>query len=142
MDQTNHIYTNILFDWFKNKENNKKNETPIKAHPTYKYNLSESTPLSPEDLKEYKQPHNGAFNQTIGKLLHIQQWSRRDLNYAISRLAVYAKSPTAMAFQALDYIMCYLHHHMHEPIFYPNKPIGPDEAITYKWSRQQQNSHP
>lgn len=107
-------------------------------YTSIKYEPFQCPPFSAEELEQYEKQYNRANNQIIGKLLHIQQWTQPDLNYVISHLPVYAKSLTSMAFQALDYIMCYLHHHMHEPIFYPNKPIGPDEAITYKWSRQQQ----
>ena len=46
-----------------------------------------------------------------------------------------------MAFQVLDYLMLYLHHHMHEPTFYPRKQIGPEELITYTWSRKQQSTY-
>ena len=106
----------------------------MKANPTYEYDLAQSLPLSHEDLPEYKKIYNGPFNHTSGKLLHVQQWTRPNLNFAISRLAVYTKSPTGMAFEALDYLISYLHHHMHEPIFYPAKPIGPEELITYTWA--------
>ena len=113
MDQTQYIYTNILLEWFKDKDNIKQNEIPIKAHPTYKYSLSESEPLLQEDLKTYERTYNSAYNRKIGKLLQIQQWSHPDLNYAISRLAVYSKNSTVMAFQVLDHLMSYLYHHMH-----------------------------
>ena len=115
----------------------KRHNHPIKAHPTYEYDIAQSQPLSPDELEHYEKKHNGPYKHIIGKLLHIQQWTRLDLNYAISLLAVYSKSPTPMAFQASDYLMIYLHHHMHEPIFYPSKSIGPDEAITYKWLKNQ-----
>ena len=141
IDQTRHIYENILEPWFKSNTNIKIHDNPINAHPTYEYELSQSPPLSPDDLQCFELTYNGAFNQTIGKLLHIQQWTRPDLNYAISRLAVFSKTPTAMAFQALNYLMSYLHHHMHEPIFYSNKPIGPDEIITYCWSNHQKSTY-
>ncbi len=141
IDQTRHIYTNILSDWFPKDTNIKQYDNPINVHPTYEYELSMSPPLSPEELKCYENKCHGAYNQTIGKILHIQQWTRPDLNYAVSRLAVYSKSPTAMAFQALDYLMSYLHHHMHEPIFYSSKPIGPDELITYCWSKHQTSTY-
>ena len=141
IDQTDHIYKNILTDWFQNDTQYQKHDNPIKAHPTYEHELSQSPPLSPEDLTMYEQKYHGAFNHTVGKLLHVQQWTRPDLNYAVSRLAVFTKSPTSMAFEALDYLMHYLHHHMHEPIFYPAKPIGPDELITYVWSPHQQQSY-
>ena len=141
IDQTQHTYTNILLEWYGNTQNMKCQDTPIKAHPTYKHGLAQSPPLSPSDLQEYETKYHGAFTQTIGKLLHIQQWTRTDLNYTISRLAVYTKTSTAMAFQALDHLIAYLKNHMHEPIFYPRKTIGPDELITYQWSNHQKSTY-
>ena len=107
----------------------------MKARTTHEYDLAQSPPLSSDDLEHYKKKYNRPYNQTIEKPFHIQQWTQRDLNYEISRLAVYAKYSTSIAFQAfqaLDHMMIYFHHHIHEPIFYPCKPIGPDEVITYK----------
>ena len=46
-----------------------------------------------------------------------------------------------MAFQALDHLMAYLYHHMHEPLFYSSKPIGPDELVTYHWSKKQTSTY-
>ena len=140
VDQTQHIYANIVLEWYNNNDT-KRTDTPIKAHPTYEHELAQSTPLPPTDLHEYETKYNGAFNQTIGKLLYIQQWTRPDLNYTISRLAVYTKSPTSMAFHALEHLITYLKHHLHEPIFYPAKPIGPDELVTYQWAKQQQSTY-
>ncbi len=141
VDQTNHIYNNILSDWSSHKINYQHHDNPMKAHPTYEYELSQSPPLSSKDLEAYEQKYHGAYNHTIGKLLHIQQWTRPDLNFTISRLATFVKSPTSMAFEALDHLISYLYHHMHEPIFYPRKSIGPDELITYQWSPKQQSNY-
>ena len=141
LDQTQHIHTNILATWFPTTSTVKHHDTPINAHPTYEYELAQCKPLTLNELKQYEEKYHGAYNQTIGKLLHIQQWTRPDINYAISRLAVFSKSPTSMAFHALDHLMQYLYHHMHEPIFYPRKPIGQDEHITYHWSPHQQSTY-
>ena len=141
VDQTQHIYSNILLDYFGEDNNIKRNDTPIKAQPTYEHDLAQCEPLQDTDLPHYESRYKGPFNHTIGKLLHIQQWTRPDLNYAISRLAVYAKSPTHMAFQAIDHLMVYLHTHMHEPIFYPTRKIGDDELITYNWSNNQKSTY-
>ena len=46
-----------------------------------------------------------------------------------------------MAFQALEHVITYLKQHMHEPIFYPTKPIGPGELITYQWSQHQTTTY-
>ena len=43
-------------------------------------------------------------------------------------------SSNIVAFQGVKRVMCYLHMHLHEPIFYPSSPIGNEEKITYNWS--------
>ena len=86
VDQTQHIYTNILLDWFKDNNNFKRHNNPIKAHPNYEYKLSQSQPLSMKDLQYYEAKYNGPYNHTIEKLLHIQQWRRPNLNPLISWL--------------------------------------------------------
>ena len=141
IDQTHRIYENILQQWFDNNTQYQKHDNNMKAHPRYEFNPSQSPPLSPEDIQAYERMYHGVFNKTIGQLLHIQQWTRPDRNFAISRLDVYTKSPTSMAFEALDYLMSYLRHHMHEPLFYPAKPIGPEELITYTWPKDQQSNY-
>ena len=74
-------------------------------------------PIPPSELHEYEKQFKGPFNVTVWKLLHVQQWTCPDINYAISRLVVFLKAPTAMAFEALDHLVQYLYHHMHEPFF-------------------------
>ena len=133
-----HITSNILQDYFSPGHVAKSVDTPIPANPTYEHTLANSLPLSPTELPAYEQKYHGPYNTTIGKLLHIQQWSRPDLNYTISRLAVFLKAPTALAFEALDHLMHYLLKHSHEPIFYPSSPLQDDEVITYNWSPTQQ----
>ena len=114
---------NILKDYFPPGYKAKAIDTPLPAHPTYKHALATSSPLSLDDLRQYEGQYHGPYNITISKLLHIQQWSRLDLNYVISRLAVFLKAPTAIAFKALDHLMNYLLNHLHEPIFYPSSPL-------------------
>ena len=82
----------ILLEWFDNKNNKKRQDTPIKAHPTYEDNLAQCPPFSQNDVQHCQIKYEGAYNQTIGKLLHIQEWTCPDINYTISRPAVYANS--------------------------------------------------
>ena len=141
IDQTQHIHKNVLSHYFPPGYNAKIVDTPIRADPTYEYVLGNSLPLSSTDLPEYEHRYHGPFNVTIGRLLHAQQWTRPDLNYAISRLAVFLKAPTALAFEALDHLMHYLLHHSHEPIFYPSRRLKDNEIITYQWSKTQHSSY-
>ena len=112
VDQTYHIYKNILSGYFDPGQNQKIIDTPIRANPTYERDLANHTPLSPTELQQYEKRYKGAYNVTIGKLLHIQQWTRPDLNYAISRLAVFLKAPTASSFEALHHFLEYLSQHI------------------------------
>ena len=41
----------------------------------------------------YETRYHGPFDHTIRKLLHIQQWTRQDISYAVTRLASFTKSP-------------------------------------------------
>ena len=46
-----------------------------------------------------------------------------------------------MVFQAIEHLMLYLSTHLHQPIFYPSKSIGPDEVVTYRWSKDQSSTY-
>ena len=67
------MYTEILSDWFKDENYFKQRDNHLKAHPTYEYDLAQCPPLSGEELQHYKITYRGTYNQTIGKLLNIQQ---------------------------------------------------------------------
>ena len=60
------------------------------------------TPISEIDLPDFIKKYHGASDHTIGQLLHIQQWTRADLNYTVSQLAVFLKSPTKTSFDDLQ----------------------------------------
>ena len=141
VDQTNYIYRNILSTYFSPGDTVAVIDTPICAKPTYESELGNRPPIPLSELEEYERKYKGPYNVTIGKLLHIQQWTRPDINYAISRLAVFLKAPTAMAFEALNHLLEYTYHHLHEPIFYPSRRLPPDEIITYNWSSSQQTKY-
>ena len=69
----------------------------------------------------YESRYHGLFNYTIGTLLHIPQWTRPNLNFALSRLACFTRAPNKLAFIALEHLMRYLYFHLHETILYPKK---------------------
>ena len=58
IDQTQHIYTNILSEWYDNPKITKKHDTPIKAHPTYEHDLAQCPPLTPTELQAYEQKYH------------------------------------------------------------------------------------
>ena len=126
VDQTYHIYKNILSEYFEPGHTTKIIDTPIRADPTFKHDLANSIPLSPEELRHYEDCYKGLYNVTIGKLLHIQQWTHPDLNYAISCPAVFLKAPSGLALKVSHHLVQYLHHHVHEPIF--------THHVNYHWT--------
>ena len=83
LDQTHHIYKNILSGYFEPGHTTKNIDTPIQVDPMFEHDLANSTPSSPEELRHYEDRYKGPYNVTIGKLLHIQQWtpSRSELCY-------------------------------------------------------------
>ena len=94
-----------------------------------------------DDLQLYESRYHGPFNHSIGKLLHIQQWTRPDITFSVTRLASFTKNPNKHAFLALEHLMHYLHTHSHEPIFYPRQRLGPEHPITYKFSQKQSSTY-
>ena len=47
------------------------------------------------------------------------------------------KSPNKYAFLALECLLQYIHTHKHEAMFYPAKPIRPDQTIKHILSKIQ-----
>ncbi len=141
IDQTNHIHSNILTSWFEDGHSPKITNTPFPTDTTFECDLSQSPPLDGDDLVMYESRYHGAFNHTIGKLLHIQQWTRYDLHYAVTRLASFTRNPNKYAFLALEHLIRYIHSHLHEPIFYPRCTIHGTESIQYNFSSKQSQTY-
>ena len=142
LDKTYHIYKIILSSYFLFDHVARIVDTHICAKSMYETNLANAKPLSTSELQKYEEQYNGPFNVTIGKLLHVQQLTGPDvMNYTISRLAVFLKAPTTMAFEVLNHLMECSYQHISEPIFYPSQPLIPEEIITYNWSLLQQTSY-
>ena len=141
IDQTHHITSKILSSWFDNGHSTKITNSPFPTDSTFEYDLSQSPPLTDDDLLKYESRYHGAFNHSIGKLLHIQQWTRFDINYAVTRLASFTRNPNKYAFIALEHLMQYIHSHVHEPIFYPRRKINGHEQIQYKFSTKQSKEY-
>ena len=141
IDQTTHINTKILDQWFNNGHTPKTVNTPYPTDKDFELDLSAAPVLDEDTLQIYETRYHGPFNHTIGKLLHVQQWTRQDINFAVTRLAAFTRNPNKPAFQALEHLLFYIHTHAHEPIFYPRLPLGPPQTITYRFSTSQSQQY-
>ena len=105
IDQTTHITTKILEQWFNHGHMTKIVNTPYPTDSTFELELSTDIPLDEETMSKYEMRYHGPFNHTIGKVLHIQQWTQQDINFAVTRLAAFTRNPTKTSFQALEHLM-------------------------------------
>ena len=137
IDQTKRITTKILDQWFQQGHPTKIVNTPYPTDNNFELDLTTAPSLDSETLQQYETRYHGPFNHALGKILHIQQWTRHDINFAVTRLAAFTKNPNKLAFHALEHLMWYLHTHSHEPIFYPRRPMGPPQTIKYQFSHTQ-----
>ena len=91
-------------------------------------------PLSTTKLWQYEKWYSRPFNVTVGKLLHIQQWTCSDLTHAISRLELFLKAHLRHRITLWNiYIIMYI-----GQFFSPYRPNINEEIITYDWSPKQQ----
>ena len=100
IDQTNHI-SNILSTWIDEGHEMKVVNFPFPTDSTFEQDLSQSPALDENELRCYEKRYHGAFNHTLGKLLHIQQWTRADIIFAVTRLASFTCNRNKPAFLAL-----------------------------------------
>ena len=141
IDQTNHIHSKILLPWIQHYKPLRITNTPFPTDSDFELDLSQSPALHGSDLQLYEARYHGPFNHTIGQLLHIQQWTRPDINYAVSRLASFSRNPNKPAFLALEHLIFYIRSHLHEPIFFPITYLSPNQPITYSFSRKQSTTY-
>ena len=80
-------------------------------------------------ILNYGSYFHGPFNDTNGKLLHIQQWTYPDIAFSSTHLRSYSKNPNKPAFLAVEKMLQYLYTNSHHPIFYPQTPKGPNQSI-------------
>lgn len=119
LDQSQHILQNILRAWFPLNGKIKKVHTPFDHDPSFEINIG-TTPAIPQDeIPNYEKDYNGEYRHIIGKLLHIQKWTRGDLSFTVASLASFNTSPSKYLFYNLKRAIRYLHSHPHEPIFCP-----------------------
>jgi hypothetical protein len=137
-DQTKHIKSQILDSYFKNTSST---SIPHKAYPFpleghFEQLLFEAPPLTDIDLQCVEEKYGTSFNHQVGKLMHITTISRPDLSYACMRFSGYMACPNEPIFSALHHCLCYLYHHPHLPIMYPNKWISTSGGSMHPfWSK-------
>ena len=122
IDQTHHIRTSILDNWFKptKTERLKSADTPYRTDSQYEKDLQEQLPATGTQLAKLEKDHGGKFNALIGQFLHIEQVTRFELGFPVTRLAQYNAAPNAASFAGLKRIARFLATHPHTPIFYPS----------------------
>jgi hypothetical protein len=123
-DQSQHINNTILSEYFKDIPTSTipKQVFPFPINATFERTLYESPPLSGIDLVNATKRFRFSFGHIVGELMHIATVSRPDLAYCVMRYSGYMACPNLPIFEALHSTMCYLYHHPHLPIMYPNKP--------------------
>ena len=98
-------------------------DTPYRTDAEYERSLAEFLPAQGPELEKLQLEHGGKFNALIGQFLHVEQVSRPELGFAVSRLAQFNVAPNAAAFQGLKRMARYLATHLHAPIMYPAQSI-------------------
>ena len=133
-DQTHHIKTTIIEKWFpKGKaEVIKTADTPYRTDAEYERSLAEFLPAQGPELEKLQLEHGGKFNALIGQFLHVEQVSRPELGFTVSRLAQFNVAPNAASFQGLKRMARYLATHLHAPIMYPAQNIKLYQRIRWE----------
>ena len=148
IDQTQHIKITIIDRFFPptRTERLKSVDTPYRTDGEYERALAEALPATGQELKALEDQYGGTFHSIIGMFLHVEQVTRFDTGFAVTRLAQHASCPSAPAFQGLNRLARYLATHMHSPIMYPRgKPKGyqlikfevePGKFVEHKFTNQ------
>jgi hypothetical protein len=133
-DQTSHIITRILDKWFpaNSTERLKTADTPYRTDGEFEKAINETLPATGEELARLEREYGGKYNAHIGEFLHIQQVSRFELGFALSRLSQYNVAPNEPAFQGLKRMARFLATHTHAPIFYPRLSLKMYQTIRFE----------
>ena len=134
-DQTSHIFTRILDKWFPadRTERLKTADTPYRTDDgQFEREINEALPATKEELAKLEKEYGGKYNAHIGEMLHIQQVSRFELGFALSRLSQYNVAPNEPAFQGLKRMARFLATHTHAPIFYPRQNLKMYQTIRFE----------
>jgi hypothetical protein len=131
-DQTKYIQSQILDTYFKDIP---PSSIPHRTYPfpieaSFEQHLYESPTLTDIDLQNTEAKYKTLSNHLVGKVMHITTISCPDLSYACMRFSGYMACPNEPIFSALHHCLCYLYHHPHLLIMYPNKaPSTPGGSI-------------
>ena len=134
IDQTQHIKTNVIEKFFPPNRTDrlKSANTPYRSDSEYERALSETLPARGQELTNLELLFGGSFHSLVGVLLHIQQVTRFEIGYAITRLSQFSSCPNEPAFHGLTRIARFLATHLHSPIMYPRKKIKGYRPITFE----------
>ena len=95
IDQTHHIKTTILDNWFlpKQTEQLKTADTPYRTDSDFERQLETQLPAIGEDLKLLEKKYGDKYNALLGQVLHIAQVTRMDLAFACARFDSFNVAP-------------------------------------------------
>ena len=87
IDQTQHIKTNVIEKFFPPNRTDrlKSANTPYRSDSEYERALSETLPARGQELTNLELLFGGSFHSLVGVLLHIQQVTRFEIGFAITR---------------------------------------------------------
>ena len=100
IDQTQHIKTTLIDRLFppNRTERLKPVDTPYRTDGEYERALAEALPATGQELKALEDQYLGSFHSIIGMFLHVEQVTRFDTGFAVTRLAQHSSCPSAPVF--------------------------------------------
>ena len=133
-DETQHIKSTIVDKFFPPNmtERLKSADTPYRTDSEFEKALCETLPETAEELHKLEKDYDRTFHSIIGRFLHVQQVTRYDTGFAVTRYAKYASCPNKPAFEGLNRLARYLATHVHSPIMYPAKKLKGYQTIRFE----------
>ena len=134
IDQTQHIKTNVVEKYFppNRTERLKSADTPYRTDSEYEKALAETLPARGKELTDLEIQFGGAYHSLVGALLHVEQVTRFETGFAVTRLAQFASCPNAPAFHGLNRLIRFLATHLHSPIMYPRRKLKGYRPIKFE----------
>ena len=119
IDQTAHINTNILVQWFPDAtERVNYDLNPLKEYRKFYISLEENRPDTLSEIHHLEERYLGKFSAHIGKIFHIMQYTWTGIKYTTNSISSYSAAPFTPALQGIKHIIRYLTVHSHHPILY------------------------
>ena len=118
-------------------ENSKcpKVDTPLRTDRQFDNEVLESTPATPQELKQLNVEFKAEYRTIFGQLCHIMKASRPDLSNAINRLGVFQSAPNRLAYMSIYRVLQYLFTHPNVPLVYPRQEFSSDTVLTVHSSK-------